>query len=237
MAEKDFLQERFEQANNKALDILEAFVTEGYLKTLTNLLFYMGSERAGKALEKLPEPVRAELQKRMAATEENGQPLSPAHPDVMVDAGFVFRRADWYDESMAREFLDGLGLHDIDQISQHTEEFFNKNPILTVNIEKYAFSFNDLVVLDDRAIQKVLRETDTQVLAKALKAADKSVEDKIFRNMSKRAAEMLKEDIEFMGPIRIADVHEAQGQIIDITRRLERNGEIVIVRYGEDDLV
>ena len=97
--------------------------------------------------------------------------------------------------------------------------------------------FEDIVMLDDRSIQKVMREVDSQELAKALKSVDTEVQDKIFRNMSKRAASMLKEDMEYMGPVRLKDVEEAQQKIVSIIRHLEDTGEIVIARAGEDELV
>lgn len=99
------------------------------------------------------------------------------------------------------------------------------------------FVFEDIVLLDDRAIQKVLREVDQQELAKALKAVDNEVQDKIFKNMSKRAANTLKEDMEFMGPIRLKDVEEAQQKIVSVIRKLEEQGEIVVARSGEDEMV
>ena len=97
--------------------------------------------------------------------------------------------------------------------------------------------FSNLTLLDDRAIQRVLREVDIQELSKALKGADWHVQDKIFRNMSKRAASMLKEDMKFMGPVRLKDVHEAQDRITAIVCRLEEAGEIVIVRNADDEMV
>ena len=99
------------------------------------------------------------------------------------------------------------------------------------------FVFEDIVMLDDRAIQKVLREVDTQELAKALKSVDTEVQDKIFRNMSKRAASMLKEDMEYMGPVRLKDVEESQQKIVSVIRRLEDSGEIVIARSADDEMV
>jgi len=99
------------------------------------------------------------------------------------------------------------------------------------------FVFEDIVMLDDRAIQKVLREVDSQELAKALKSVDSEVQDKIYKNMSKRAAGMLKEDMEYMGPVRLKDVEEAQQKIVSIIRHLEDTGEIVVARAGEDELV
>ena len=92
-------------------------------------------------------------------------------------------------------------------------------------------------MLDDRSIQKVLREVDGQELAKALKSVDAEVQDKIYRNMSKRAASMLKEDMEYMGPVRLKDVEEAQQKIVSIIRHLEDAGEIVIARNGEDEVL
>jgi flagellar motor switch protein FliG len=93
--------------------------------------------------------------------------------------------------------------------------------------------FDILLTFDDRAIQKILREVDSQDIAKALKDKNEAVQDKIFKNMSKRAAQMLKEDMEYMGPVRITDVKEAQNKVLDIIRRLEQSGEIVILYKGD----
>ena len=111
------------------------------------------------------------------------------------------------------------------------------DPELAEEIKKRMFVFEDIVMLDDRAIQKVLREVDTAELAKALKSVDTEVQDKIFQNMSKRAASMLKEDMEYMGPVRLKDVEESQQKIVSVIRRLEDSGEIVIARSSDDEMV
>lgn len=100
-------------------------------------------------------------------------------------------------------------------------------------LNKRIFMFEDIVLLDDRSIQRVLREVDSVELAKALEGADSEVCDKIYRNMSKRAATMLKEEMEFLGPLSIKDVYEAKRKIVSVIRRLEEGGDIVIVRPGE----
>lgn len=100
-------------------------------------------------------------------------------------------------------------------------------------LNKRIFMFEDIVLLDDRSIQRVLREVDSVELAKALEGADSEVCDKIYRNMSKRAATMLKEEMEFLGPLSIKDVYEAKRKIVSVIRRLEESGDIVIVRPGE----
>ena len=99
------------------------------------------------------------------------------------------------------------------------------------------FLFEDITVLDDRSIQQVLREVDTKELAIALKGTSDEVQDKIYTNMSERAAAIIKEDLEFMGPVRVKQVEEAQQKIVAVIRRLEEAGQIVIVRGGEDQLV
>ena len=99
------------------------------------------------------------------------------------------------------------------------------------------FVFEDIVLLDDKSIQKVLREIDSADLSKALKVVDDEVKDKIFRNMSRRAAQLLNEDMEFMGPIRLHDVEESQQKIVAVIRKLEEDGEVIISRNNEDEMV
>lgn len=99
------------------------------------------------------------------------------------------------------------------------------------------FVFEDIVQLDDRAIQTILREVDMKELATALKGVTPPVQEKIFTNMSERATGMLKEDMEFMGPVRLRVVEEAQQKIVSIIRRLEEAGEIVVGRSGEEDVL
>jgi hypothetical protein len=100
----------------------------------------------------------------------------------------------------------------------------------------FPLRFDMITTLDDRAVQKVLREIDSQKIAKALKVENKAVQEKIFNNMSKRAARMLKDDMEFMGPVRIKDVRESQEKILNIIRHLEQTGEIVI-SYSKGEII
>ena len=99
------------------------------------------------------------------------------------------------------------------------------------------FVFEDIVMIDNRSVQRVLREVESQDLALALKGASPEVSEKIFTNMSTRAADMLREDIEFMGPVRLRDVEEAQQRVVNIIRRLEETGEIVVARGGGDEVI
>ena len=104
-------------------------------------------------------------------------------------------------------------------------------------IRKKMFVFEDILLLDDRAIQRVLRDVDNNDLGVALKAANEDVQNAIFKNLSKRLAAMIKEDMEFMGPVRMKDVEEAQQRIVAVIRRLEEAGELIIVKSGKDEII
>jgi flagellar motor switch protein FliG len=108
---------------------------------------------------------------------------------------------------------------------------------LAEEIKKRMFVFEDIITLDDRSIQQIMREVETKDLALALKGASEEVAQKIQKNMSKRAADMLKEDMEYMGPVRLRDVEEAQQRIVNIVRKLEESGEIIIARGGGDEMI
>jgi flagellar motor switch protein FliG len=110
-----------------------------------------------------------------------------------------------------------------------------ENPELATEIKNLMFVFEDIMLLDDKGIQRMLKEVDTKELALALKGASDTVGDKFFKNMSSRASEMMKEDMSFMGPVRVKDVEGAQQRIVDIVRRLEDDGEIIISGRGGDD--
>jgi flagellar motor switch protein FliG len=130
-------------------------------------------------------------------------------------------------------------LNMVDRATEKTilDSLEEEEPELAEEIRKRMFVFEDIILLDDRSIQKVLREVDSKDLAMALKTASEEVSARIFKNMSKRAAEMLKEDIEYMGPVRLRDIEETQQKIVAIIRRLEDMGEIIIARGGEDEVI
>ena len=112
-----------------------------------------------------------------------------------------------------------------------------EEPELADEIRKKMFVFEDILMLDDRSIQRVLRDVDNNDLAMACKSANEQVQNAIFNNLSKRLAVMIREDMDFMGPVRMKDVEEAQQKIVNIIRKLEDSGEIVISRGGGDEIV
>ena len=112
-----------------------------------------------------------------------------------------------------------------------------EEPELADEIRKKMFVFEDILLLDDRAIQRVLRDVENADLSIALKGSNENVQGAIFKNLSKRLAAMIKEDMECMGPVRMKDVEEAQQKIVNVIRKLEDNSEIVISRGGGDEIV
>jgi flagellar motor switch protein FliG len=130
-------------------------------------------------------------------------------------------------------------LNFVDRTTEKTilENLSETSPELADEIKKLMFVFEDVSLLDDASIQKVLREVDSKELALALKGVGEEVQNRIYKNMSERASTMLKEDMEFMGPVRLRNVEEAQQRIVGVIRRLEEAGEIVVARGGGEEII
>ena len=111
------------------------------------------------------------------------------------------------------------------------------SPPLSEIIRKHLFTFEDVFALDDRSIQSVMREVSNDTLTLAMKTSSDEVKEKIFKNISSRAADMIKEDLEVMGPVRLSDVEKAQGEIIKIVRKMEEEGKIVLAGRGSEDVL
>jgi len=213
------------------------FIQGEHPQTIALILAYLEPNKASVIMGSLPDDVQADVAKRIATMDRTS-------PDVLREVERVLEKKLSTLASEDYTVAGGIGtivdiLNLVDRSTEKTiiESLEEDDPELAEEIKKRMFIFDDIVLLDDRAIQKVLREVDTQDLAKALKGVDSEVQDKIFRNMSKRASSMLKEDMEFMGPVRLKDVEEAQQKIVSIIRKLEETGEIVVARAGEDELV
>jgi flagellar motor switch protein FliG len=111
------------------------------------------------------------------------------------------------------------------------------SPPLADVIRKHLFTFEDVFAMDDRSIQAIMREVSNDTLTLAMKTSTDDVKNKIFRNISSRAADMIKEDLEVMGPVRLSDVEKAQSEIIKIVRKMEEEGKIVLGGRGSEDVL
>jgi flagellar motor switch protein FliG len=213
------------------------FIQQEHPQTIALILAYLEPNKASIILQNLPTEVQSDVARRIATMDRTSPEVLREVERVLEKKLSTLSSEDYTAAGGVESIVEILNLVDRASEKQIIESLEDEDPELAEEIKKRMFVFEDVVMLDDRAIQKVLREVDTQEMAKALKSVDTEVQDKIFRNMSKRAAGMLKEDMEFMGPVRLKDVEEAQQKIVAIIRKLEDSGVIVIARAGEDELV
>lgn len=213
------------------------FIQNEHPQTIALVLAYLKPEQASLILSALPPERQVDVAKRLAT-------LDRTTPEVLEDI-----------ESTLEQRLSAYEVHDytvaggidaaveilnhVDRATEKTimEALEEDDPELAEEIRKRMFVFEDIVNLDDRAIQLIIREVESRDLALALKIASEEVSDRIYRNMSKRAANLLKEDIEFMGPVRLRDIEEAQSRVVSVVRRLEESGDLIISRGEEDELI
>lgn len=213
------------------------FIQGEHPQTIALILAYLDPQKGSSILSELRHEIQADVAKRIATMDRTS-------PDILREVERVLERK--LSTLASEDYTSAGGIDSVVEILNNVDRGTEKiiiealeedDPELAEEIKKRMFVFEDIVLLDDRSIQKVLREVDTQDLAKALKGVDAEVQEKIFRNMSKRASSLLKEDMDFMGPVRLRDVEEAQQKIVNIIRKLEESGDIVVARAGEEELV
>lgn len=206
-------------------------------QTIALILCYLNPKQAAQVIGSLPENLKAEVVKRIAM-------LDKANPEVVREVERVLERK--VSAFVTQDFAQVGGLDTVvefmNSLDRSTEKAIldklsETDPELAEEIRRHMFVFEDVVKLDDRSVQMVLREVDTKDLSKALKGASEDIMNKIANNLSKRAGQLLKEEIEFMGPLRVVDVEEAQQKIVNVIRRLEESGEIFIARGGGEELI
>jgi flagellar motor switch protein FliG len=213
------------------------FIQQEHPQTIALILAYLEPNKASLILGSLPHEIQSDVAKRIATMDRTSPEVLREVERVLEKKLSTLSSEDYTAAGGVESIVDILNLVDRSTEKTIIESLEEDDPELAEEIKKRMFVFEDIVLLDDRAIQKVLREVDTTELAKALKAVDSEVQDKIFRNMSKRAATLLKEDMEYMGPVRLKDVEESQQKIVSIIRKLEEQGEIVVARAGEEEMV
>lgn len=213
------------------------FIQNEHPQTIALVLSYLDPEQAGLILSELPPGMQAEVAKRIAT-------MDSTSPDIITQVEQVLERN--LAASLTEDYTQTGGiqavvevLNGVDRSTERTilEELEARDPDLANEIKKRMFIFEDIVTLDNRAIQRVIRDVDGEDLRLALKVSSEEVKEIIFGNMSERMAETYKEEMEFMGPVRLKDVEEAQTRIVSVIRRLEETGEIVIARGGGDDII
>lgn len=231
-------------ANTKGLDTLKWMDSRGIADLIrfehpqiqTIVLSYIDPDQSAEILKMFPEKVRVDLMLRIASLESIQPSALQELNDIMekqfsgasatktTAIGGIKRAADimnFFDTGIESSIVEGI--RDVD------EE-------MSQQIQDLMFVFDNLLDVDDRGIQTLLREISTETLVKALKGADESLREKIFKNMSKRAAELMRDDLESMGPTKVSDVESAQKEVLAVARRMADSGEIVLGGKGEEML-
>ncbi|MEN3043227.1 MAG: flagellar motor switch protein FliG [Fervidobacterium sp.] len=223
----------------KSADVVQIvnFLQSEHPQTIALVLSFLDTRIAAQVLGSLPENLQLEVIKRISLLER-------ASPDVVKEVEKLLEKKFAGVATQTLSVVGGLDtaaeiMNNLDRSTEKAlmERLTYETPELAEEIRRRMFVFEDILKLDDRSVQLVLREVNTQDLAVALKGASEELKQKIFNNMSKRAQQLLKDEIEFMGPVRVKDVEEAQQKIINIIRRLEEAGEIVIARGGGEELI
>jgi len=217
---------------------LLTFIQDEHPQTIALIVCHLPHHKAAEILVGLPNQKQVEVIKRIANMEQT-------NPEVIreVERGLESRLSAMLTQSM--EKAGGVStvaeiLNLADRATEKTimEGLEAEDPDLVEEIRRLMFVFEDIRMVDGKGIQAVLREIDNDELALALKTASPELQEKIFSNMSERAASLIREDMEFMGPVRVSDVESAQQRIVDVVRRLEEAGEIIIAgRGGQEELI
>ncbi len=213
------------------------FIKSEHPQTIAVILAHLEPLQAAQTLSYLPEALQTDVILRMAQLEtvspEVVKELEEALEEEVKSAGGAESHQVGGVEPVA-EILNNVSKDVEERILSAIEE---ENPDLAEEIRKKMFVFEDLIYVDDRGIQTILKEISNEDLLLALKGASEQVKEKIFKNMSKRAAEMIKEDLETMGPVKLSDVEQAQLNIIQVARKLAEEGKIIIAKGGGGEVV
>jgi flagellar motor switch protein FliG len=217
---------------------LLAFIRDEHPQTIALILAHMTRSHASKVLGGLPADKQVEVVRRMAGLDQTSPEIIREVESALehrLEAVVGERREQVGGVEMVAEMLNIADRATEKHVLESMEE---TNPELVEQIRRLMFVFEDLIMLDDKGIQKVLREIDNESLCLALKTASAELREKIFSNMTERAAAMVKEDMEYLGPVRLSQVEEAQQKIMDAVRALEDAGEIVIAgRGGQEEVL
>ncbi|MBR4277920.1 MAG: flagellar motor switch protein FliG [Lachnospiraceae bacterium] len=213
------------------------FIQDEHPQTIALILSYLSPQQAGQIIAALAPDRQADVAKRIAVMDRTS-------PDIIKEVEKVLESKLASLVNQDYTIIGGVDsvVEILNSVDRGTEKHIMESleieePELADEIRKKMFVFEDILLLDDKSIQRVLRDVDNNDLGIALKGANEQVQNAIFNNLSKRLATMIREDMEFMGPVRMKDVEEAQQKIVNIIRKLEDAGEIIISRGGGDEII
>lgn len=213
------------------------FIQNEHPQTIALILAYLKPQQSSIVLSALPQDKQADVARRIATMDRTSPEIIKEVERVLEKKLSSLVTEDYTAAGGVQAIVDILNSVDRGTEKYIMETLEIEDTDLAEEIKKRMFVFEDVLTLDNRSIQRFLREVDNNQLAIALKGSTEEVQKTIFSNMSKRLVDMIKEDIEFMGPVRLKDVEEAQQKIVNVIRKLEDAGEIVISRGGGDEII
>lgn len=229
-----------QQRTLEAVELVDTRTLANYLvnehpQTIALVMVHLPPEKKSEVLKRIPESIQGEVVLRMAN-------MDYISPDLLEQVNEVLKNGLATMGTMETSQLGGVEpvAEMFNLMDKNTEQSImgkieEKDPLLAEEIRKMMFVFEDLTKVDDKGMGLILKEVNNESLLKALKSAPEILREKIFKNMSKRGAEMVRNDLETMGPIRVSDVETAQQQMVSIARRLEEEGKLFIERGGDGD--
>jgi len=214
---------------------LSNFLINEHPQTIALILAHLEASKKTDVLKRLPEAIQTEVVLRIANIDFISPSLIGQVDEVLKQELATLGSIDTQQLGGIQPIADMLNVMDKQSEQNIMARVEEKDPQLAEEIRKLMFVFEDIVYIDDRGMQTLLKEVPNDKLVMALKTAPEDIKDKIFRNISKRAADLLREDLESMGPVKLSDVEKAQQEIINVAKRLESEGKIMIARGGDGD--
>ncbi|MBI2900638.1 MAG: flagellar motor switch protein FliG [Planctomycetes bacterium] len=217
---------------------LITFIQDEHPQTIALIIAYLTSLQGAEVLEALPLKKQQEVIKRLATMEHT-------NPEIVhqVEKALETRLSTFVTAELRKTGGVGAAAEVLNLVQRSTERNIlegleEEDPEMVEQIRRLMFTFDDILRVNDRGVQNLLKNIDTSQLAMALKTASPELKEKFLKNMSQRAADLIKEEMEFMGPVRLSDVEAAQQAIVDVVRRLEEQGELIIEgRGGAEEIV
>jgi flagellar motor switch protein FliG len=212
------------------------FIKEEHPQTIALILVYMSPDQAGAVISQLEPDLQGDVAMRIAILQKTA-PEILEQLDELLGRRLLVSGSDFTKAGGVQSLAQVMGFVDRETEKNILDGLTLRDPAIAEEVKNLLFVFEDIIHLDDRAIQRVLKEVDGKDLALALKTANDELLNRVYKNMSSRAATTLKDDIDVLGPVRVREVGKAQQNIVDVIRTLEENGQIVIARGGKEDRI
>lgn len=228
----------FDKLNSIESEKIAKLLMEEHPQTAAIILLHLDAEKSGEIIEFFPPETRNDVSYRMASIEK--VPKTILHEIESIVKNVISSEQGNEKHLLVGKKLVAQILNNCDNLTSKSilEYFDQQDSILSGDVKKMMFQFEDLIKIDSRGIQRILREIDKKDLAISLKVADEAMKQKIFSNMSERAQDLVKEELQYMAPVRLKEVEAAQQRIIEIVKNLEEQGEIVISgRGGKEEVL